>query len=45
MLSAPQQKIGSRPQVMPGARMVTIVAIMFTPSIVIESPTRAKKKM
>ena len=45
MLSAPQQKIGSRRQVSPGARMVTIVAIMLSPSRVIESPTRAKKKM
>ena len=33
------------PQVRPGARMVTIVAIMFRPSSIIESPTRAKKKM
>ena len=45
MLSAPQQKIGTRAQVMPGARMATIVAIMLSPSKVIEIPTRAKKKM
>ena len=45
VLRAPQQKIGSRLQVRPGARMATIVAIRFSPSRVIEIPTRAKKKM
>ena len=43
--STPQQKIGSRDQVRPGARIVTIVAIMFRPSRHIEMPTRAKKTM
>ena len=43
--STPQQKIGRRDHVSPGARMVTIVAIMFRPSSVIESPTSAKKTM
>ena len=43
--STPQQKIGSRPQVSPGARIVTIVAIRLTPRSVIEIPTRTKKKM
>ncbi len=38
-------KIGSRDQVRPGARMVMIVAIMFSPSSVIEMPTSAKKMM
>ena len=41
----PQQKIGSRDQVRPGARIVTIVAIRFSPSRHIETPTRAKKTM
>ena len=41
----PQQKIGSRDHVSPGARMVTIVAIMFSPSRHIEMPTSAKKTM
>ena len=41
----PQTKIGSRVHVSPGARMVTIVAIMFSPSSVIEMPTSAKKRM
>ena len=45
MLKAAQQKIGRRPQVRPGARMVTIVVIRFNPRRVIETPTRAKKKM
>ena len=40
----PQTKIGSRIQVRPGARIVTIVASMFRPSSVIEIPTRAKKR-
>ena len=43
--STPQTKIGSRDHVSPGARMVTIVAIMFSPSSVIEMPTSAKKMM
>ena len=43
--STPQKKIGRRDQVSPGARMVTIVAIMFSPSSVIEMPTSAKKTM
>ncbi len=38
-------KIGRRDQVMPGARIVTTVAIMFRPSSVIDSPTSAKKQM
>ena len=41
----PQTKIGSRIHVSPGARMVTIVAIMFSPSNVIEIPASAKKRM
>ena len=41
----PQTKIGSRVHVSPGARMVTIVAIMFKPSSVIEIPTSAKNRM
>jgi hypothetical protein len=41
----PQTKIGSRVQVSPGARIVRIVTIMFRPSSVIETPTRAKKRM
>ena len=41
----PQTKIGSRVHVIPGARIVTIVAIMFRPSSVIEMPTSAKKRM
>ena len=40
-----QTKIGSRDQVSPGARMVTIVAIMFSPNSDIEMPTSAKKMM
>jgi hypothetical protein len=43
--NTPQTKIGRRDQVMPGARMLTIVARMFRPSRVIEIPTRAKKPM
>ena len=43
--STPQQKIGRRDQVRPGARMVTIVAIMFSPRRHIEMPTSAKKTM
>ena len=42
---APQTKIGSRPQVIPGARIVITVASMFSPNSVIESPTRAKNMM
>jgi hypothetical protein len=42
---APQQKMGSRPQVNPGARIVTIVAIRLSPRSVIETPTRMKKMM
>ncbi len=38
-------KIGSRDQVIPGARIVMIVAIMFRPSSAIETPTSAKKQM
>ncbi len=38
-------KIGSRDQVMPGARSVMIVAIMFSPSRHIEIPTSAKNMM
>ena len=45
VVRTPQTKIGSRVQVKPGARMVTIVAIMLSPSSVIEMPTRAKKMM
>ena len=45
VLSAPQQKMGSRPQVSPGARIVTIVAIRLSPRSVIEIPTRMKKMM
>ena len=37
--------MGSRPQVSPGARMVTIVAIRLSPRSVIETPTRMKKMM
>jgi len=40
-----QTKIGSRDQVIPGARIVTTVAIMFNPSKHIEIPTRTKKTM
>ena len=43
--STPQTKIGSRDHVIPGARIVMIVAIMFSPSSVIERPTSAKKTM
>ena len=43
--STPQTKIGRRVQVRPGARIVRMVAIMFTPSSVIEIPTSAKKMM
>ena len=43
--STDQTKIGRRDQVSPGARMVMIVAIMFSPSSVIEIPTSAKKQM
>jgi hypothetical protein len=43
--STDQTKIGRRDQVSPGARMVRIVAIMFSPSRHIEMPTRAKKMM
>ena len=45
VVSAPQQKIGRRLQVSPGARIVAIVTIRLSPSRVIERPTRAKKKM
>ncbi len=38
-------KIGSRDHVSPGARIVMMVAIMFRPSRVIDTPTRAKKMM
>ena len=38
-------KIGSRDHVSPGARIVMIVAIMFSPSSVIEIPTSAKNMM
>ncbi len=38
-------KIGRRDQVSPGARMVMIVAIMFSPSRHIDMPTRAKNMM
>ena len=38
-------KIGSRAQLNPGARIVMIVTIMFSPSSAIEIPTRAKKMM
>jgi len=37
--------MGSRDHVNPGARMVTIVAIMFRPSSSIEIPTSPKKTM
>ena len=43
--STAQAKIGSRVQVIPGARMVMIVAARFRPSSVIDTPTRAKKPM
>ncbi len=43
--STDQTKIGRRDQVRPGARMVMIVAIMFSPSSAIEMPTSAKKQM
>ena len=41
----PQMKIGSRNQVIPGARIVITVAIRFSPSRHIEIPTSAKKQM
>ena len=40
-----QTKIGSRPQVSPGARIVNTVASMLKASSVIEIPTRAKNAM
>src|SRR5260370_39327516 len=43
VVSTPQTKIGSRVHVRHGARMGTIVAIMLSPSSVIEMPTSAKK--
>ena len=43
--STDHTKIGRRDQVMPGARIVTIVAIRLKPSSVIERPTSAKKPM
>ncbi len=43
--NAAQQKIGRRDHVTPGARIVTIVAIMFMPSRTIEIPTSAKNMM
>ena len=43
--TTPQTKIGRRVHVSPGARIVTIVASMLTPSSVIEMPTSAKKRM
>ena len=38
-------KIGRRDQVSPGARIVMIVAIMFSPSRHMDRPTSAKKTM
>ena len=43
--STAQQKIGSRVQVMPGARIAMIVTAMFSPSSIIEMPTSAKNTM
>ena len=40
-----QTKIGSRDQVIPGARIVMIVAARFRPSRHIDTPTSAKKPM
>ena len=39
----PQTKIGRRLHDIPGARIVTTVAIMLSPSSDIDSPTSAKK--
>ncbi len=43
--TTPQMKIGSRNQVIPGARIVIVVTIRFRPSRHIEIPTSAKKQM
>ena len=40
-----QTKIGSRVHVIPGARMVMIVASRLNPSSVIDTPTSAKNPM
>ena len=42
---APHTKIGSRDQVIPGARIVVIVTTRLNPNRHIESPTSAKKPM
>ena len=39
--STPQTKIGRRLQVSPGARIVSTVAIMLMPTMVIDSPISA----
>ena len=41
----PQTKIGSRFQVIPGARIVITVAIMFSPTSTSEMPISANETM
>ena len=45
VVTMPQTKIGSRFQVIPGARIVITVAIMFTPTSASEIPISANDTM